>query len=106
MVMPGSGRALPCPAKTPKRGILKMNASIKCAIWARVSTAEQTASSQLAELRRWAAGRGLDVVVELVTEDSAWQNGNGKGTEFDRQRTELVNGARLGHYSVVLVWAL
>jgi DNA invertase Pin-like site-specific DNA recombinase len=46
-------------------------------------------------------------VDEYVTEDSAWQNGNGtKGKEFDRTRDELINGARLGHYDVVLVWAV
>jgi putative DNA-invertase from lambdoid prophage Rac len=80
--------------------------TINAAIWARVSTSDQTTSAQLAELHRWAADRGLDVAAEFVTEDSAWQNGNGKGAEFDRKRAELVNGARLGRYSVVLVWAL
>jgi putative DNA-invertase from lambdoid prophage Rac len=78
---------------------------MKAAIWARVSTAEQTTAGQLAELRRWAAARGLDVAAEFVTEDSAWQTGR-KGAEFERQRDALVNGARLGQYQVVLVWAL
>jgi DNA invertase Pin-like site-specific DNA recombinase len=78
----------------------------KCAIFARVSTTDQHAENQLDELRAWAERRGLAVAAELITEDSAWQNGNGKGAEFDRKRAELVNGARLGHYSVVLVWAL
>ena len=80
----------------------------KCAIWARVSTADQHTTNQLDQLREWAARRGLDVVTEFVTEDSAWQtgNGNGKGKEFDRQRADLLNGARLGHYSVILVWAV
>jgi putative DNA-invertase from lambdoid prophage Rac len=76
------------------------------AIWARVSTSDQHTENQLAKLRQWAASRGLDVAAEFITEDSAWQNGNGKGAEFDKARQELLNGARLGSYSVVLVWAI
>jgi len=79
-----------------------------CAIWARVSTADQNTANQLAELRSWAERRGLDVAVELVTEDSAWtRNGNGsKGAEFDARRAELLEGARLGRYRVVLCWSI
>jgi len=80
----------------------------KCAIWARVSSAEQSTAGQLAELRSWAERRGLDVSAEYVTEDSAWtKGGNGaKGAEFDAKRRELLNGARLGNYSIVLIWSL
>lgn len=38
----------------------------RCAIWARVSTDEQESGNQLAELRQWAARRGLDVAAEYV----------------------------------------
>jgi DNA invertase Pin-like site-specific DNA recombinase len=78
------------------------------AIWARVSTTEQHAANQLDVLRAEAAKRGLDVVAEFVTEDSAWQasNGKGKGAEFDRQRRALLDGAHRGQYQVVLIWAL
>jgi DNA invertase Pin-like site-specific DNA recombinase len=82
---------------------------MKAAIWARVSTTDQHAENQLEVLRAWAASKGLEVTAEFVTEDSAWQGakpGNGKGAEFDRQRKELVNGARLGRYDVVLLWAI
>jgi putative DNA-invertase from lambdoid prophage Rac len=82
---------------------------IRAAIWARVSTADQHAANQLDTLRAWAGQRGLEVVAEFVTEDSAWQGakpGNGKGAEFDRARKELVNGARLGKYDVILIWAI
>jgi DNA invertase Pin-like site-specific DNA recombinase len=80
----------------------------KAAIWARVSTSDQHAVNQLDQLREWAARRGLDVAegAEFVTEDSAWANGNGKGAEFDKARADLINGARLGHYSVILIWAI
>jgi len=79
----------------------------RACVWARVSTTDQRAENQLTVLREWAQRRGLEVVCELVTEDSAWQAGNGaKGREFDAARAELLNGARLGHYQVVLIWAL
>lgn len=82
---------------------------MKAAIWARVSTDDQHTENQLDQLRAWAERRGLEVVQEFVTEDSAWQGskpGNGKGAQFDKARNELINGARLGHYQVVLIWAL
>src|SRR5258708_39077688 len=81
---------------------------MRAAIWARVSTDDQNPENQLEQLRAWADRRGLEVVQEFVTEDTAWANGtgNGKGTQFDKTRSELINGARLGHYSVVLIWAL
>lgn len=84
-------------------------APMKCALWARVSSSDgsQTNENQLHELREWAARRGLEVAQEFVTEDSAWANGSGrKGTEFDTRRAGLLDGARLGHYQVVLCWGL
>jgi putative DNA-invertase from lambdoid prophage Rac len=79
-----------------------------CAIWARVSTADQDNRNQAGELREWAAARGLTVAAEYVTEDSAWtRNGNGtKGREFDRARDAMLEGARLGKYGVVLCWGV
>src|SRR6185312_8843079 len=80
----------------------------KCALWVRCSTDDQHPEGQVHELREWAANRGLEVVREFVTEDSAWtkrqgRNGaNGKGDEFDRQRAALLDGARFGEYTIVL----
>jgi putative DNA-invertase from lambdoid prophage Rac len=81
---------------------------MKTAIWARVSTSDQSTDNQLRELRQWAADRQLTVAAEYITEDSAWTaKGNGsKGAEFDRQRAALLEGARLGRYQVVLVWGI
>jgi DNA invertase Pin-like site-specific DNA recombinase len=82
---------------------------VRCAIWARVSTAEQHAANQLAALRKVAADKGYVIAAEYVTEDSAWGRGsgtNGKGAKFDQARAELRQGAHQGAYSVVLVWAL
>jgi DNA invertase Pin-like site-specific DNA recombinase len=86
------------------------NTQVRAAIWARVSTRDQHAVNQVSELRALAASRGYQVAAEIVTEDSAWAsagNGNGsKGKEFDARRTELLEGARLGKYEVILVWGL
>ena len=64
----------------------------KCAVWARVSTTQQNTINELAELRRSAADRDLNVAPEFVTEGSASSkaNGNGKGAEFDVRRNELL----------------
>jgi DNA invertase Pin-like site-specific DNA recombinase len=81
----------------------------RAAIWARVSTADQDTGNQLAELRDWAKAKGLDVVAEYVTEDSAWSKGNGnggKGAVFDARRAELLEDARLGKFDVCLVWGI
>jgi len=83
---------------------------VKAAIWARVSTADQHTENQVSELRALAVTRGYQVTAEITTEDSAWAsgtNGNGtKGKEFDARRAELLEGARLGKYEVILVWGL
>jgi DNA invertase Pin-like site-specific DNA recombinase len=73
-----------------------------------VSTTKQHDENQLYDLREWAGRRALDVKQEFATEDSAWaRNSNGaKGKEFDKARAELLDGARLGHYTVVLIWDL
>jgi hypothetical protein len=63
----------------------------RCAIWARVSTDEQDAGNQLAELRQWADRRGLEVVAEYVLDGaSAWKG------EHREQLGLAVADARLG----------
>lgn len=80
---------------------------MKAAIWARVSGSDQETDNQLIVLREWAQRRGLEVAREIITEDSAWQNGSGgKGREFDAARAALLDGARFGEYQVVLTWAI
>jgi DNA invertase Pin-like site-specific DNA recombinase len=72
-----------------------------CGIWARVSTDEQETGNQLAELRQWAARRGLAVTAEYVLGGaSAW-----KGEHGDQLAAALAD-ARLGKFDVLLVWAL
>ena len=73
----------------------------RCGIWARVSTDDQETGNQLAELRRWAARRSLEVVAEYVIEGaSAWKG------EHREQLAAALADARLGKYDVLLVWAL
>jgi putative DNA-invertase from lambdoid prophage Rac len=73
-----------------------------CALWARVSTDDQTTETQLAELRDWAGRRGLAVAAEYEVEDSAWHRRSSRGRDFDKDRGRLVDGARRGDYDVVL----
>jgi len=74
--------------------------NIKCAIWARVSTDDQTTDNQLVALRGLAARRGYQVVREFAIEESAY-NGKQQAALYRAQ-----DGARRGDYSVLLVWAL
>lgn len=74
---------------------------MRAAVWARVSTSDQHTENQLIDLRAWAAGQGLDIVAEYVTEDSAW---SGSGAEFEAARDAMLAG--VGEHPVILVWAL
>lgn len=80
-------------------------APVKCALWARVSTEEQSADNQLPILRAWAERLGWEVTREYVTEDSAWSRGNGKkGQEFERKRQLMLADLRQGHFTGILIW--
>ena len=81
-----------------------MSEKIKGATWSRVSTGDQVTENQ--DLEAWAGRRGVEVVARFSVHDSAWTAGNGKGKDFDRERAALLEGARQGHYQVVLIWAL
>jgi putative DNA-invertase from lambdoid prophage Rac len=85
-----------------------MNIARTGAIWARVSGDTQHPENYLPELRRWAADRGVDVRRVFLVQDSASNEGlaAGKGADFDAARAELTEGARLGHWNVVLIWSL
>jgi DNA invertase Pin-like site-specific DNA recombinase len=74
---------------------------MKCAIWARVSDDHQSTEAQLADLRRWAGNRGLDIVAEYVVDAKSAYKGDHLA-DLDR----ALDGARLGEYDVLLVWAL
>jgi putative DNA-invertase from lambdoid prophage Rac len=86
-----------------------MNEQVKgtrCAIWARTSTTDQETENQMAPLWDWARARGLDVVKLFEVQDSAYTAKNGKGSVFERQRQQLLEGVQQGDYEVILVWNL
>lgn len=72
----------------------------KAAIWLRVSTGEQHVENQLPDLQGWAERRGWEVVKTYQLEESAWHQG------YLRTLSEVVNDARHGLFTILLVWAL
>jgi DNA invertase Pin-like site-specific DNA recombinase len=72
---------------------------MRTAIYARVSTAEQTADNQLLSLRTYAAARGFEIVAEYV--DTA------SGARADRpQFTAMMQDARRARFSLLIFWSL
>ena len=76
---------------------------VRAALWVRVSTADQSAANQEPELRSLAATRGLEVVHTYRLEgESAWSGGGG----YRKALGAMLEDARRGRFSVLLVWAL
>lgn len=71
----------------------------KCALYARVSTLDQHLETQLYDLRKLAAQRGFEVVREYC--DRGISGSKAKRPGLDA----MMNGARRGEFSVVLVSA-
>ena len=72
----------------------------KAAIYARVSTLDQSCGIQLAELRRYAKARGIEVFAEYVDTGVS-------GAKSSRPaRDKLMEAARLRHFDLVLVLRL
>lgn len=74
----------------------------RCAIWCRVSKTEQETANQYDELRQWAERKGFEITREYVFEVSA-SNGN---REHRDMLGQALADARLGHFDVMLTWAL
>lgn len=73
---------------------------MKVAIYARVSTDEQTLENQIPVLEKWAKERGWEIVKIYAEDATAWKAGHQK--EF----AQLLKDARMGNFKLVLVWAL
>jgi DNA invertase Pin-like site-specific DNA recombinase len=74
---------------------------MRAAIYARVSTEDQTAEQQLVECRRYLEAQGWELVAEYVETESGTL---GRG---DRPKLrELLRSARRRRFDVLLVWAL
>jgi len=72
--------------------------STRVAIYARVSTTDQSTDSQLLDLRRYVRERGWDIFREYVDEGIS-------GTKDSRPAlNELMDDARKRRFDVVLVW--
>lgn len=73
---------------------------MKCAIYARVSTDEQTEQNQVPILAEWAGKRNLEIFKIYRDVGSAWQ-------KADQQELKiLLQEAHKGQFSQVLVWDL
>ena len=73
---------------------------MKVAVYARVSTTDQTCESQLRELREYAARRGWEVYREYI--DTGWSGSKATRPQLDR----LMKEAREKRFDVVVVWKL
>jgi putative DNA-invertase from lambdoid prophage Rac len=74
--------------------------TMKTAIYARVSTADQSCQMQLRELREYADRRGLEIVGEYV--DNGYSGAKASRPELDR----LMQDARMRRFDAILVWKL
>ncbi len=77
---------------------------MKVAIYARVSTDEQTTDNQTLDLQKWLDGRGVS------PEDTTWYKENESAWKLNHQHelARLLNDLRSGkrRFDVLLVWAL
>ena len=73
---------------------------MKVAIYARVSTDDQTTENQVLQLQEWVERRGWEVLTIYRENETAWKAGHQK--EWAR----LKQDARMRKFDVVVVWAL
>ena len=72
----------------------------KAAIYCRVSTNQQDTENQAMVLTDWAKQRAFEMVAIYQEEESGWKAGH------QRELAHLMDDARKGKFTVVLVWAL
>ena len=72
----------------------------RAAVYVRVSTEEQSVENQLSRIREYAAAHDFTIVSVYQEEESAWRGGR------QRELARLLDDARRGRFTVVLVWAL
>ena len=73
---------------------------MKVAIYARVSTEDQTTENQIRELEDWTKRRGWEVLTIYRENETAWKAGHQK--EWGRLKAD----ARMRNFDAVVVWAL
>lgn len=80
---------------------MDQEADVKCAIWVRVSTHEQSTDSQKPDLQQFVQARGLTPVKTYVVTDSAWY----QGREYRATLEAALDDAWKGEFSTLVVWA-
>jgi DNA invertase Pin-like site-specific DNA recombinase len=75
---------------------------MKAAIYARVSTSDQTSVNQVLALTKWATARGYTIAKTYQESESAWTNGHQH--ELARLLDDLESGKR--KFDACLVWSL
>jgi DNA invertase Pin-like site-specific DNA recombinase len=75
---------------------------MRCAIYSRVSTDEQTTANQLTVLREIAERKGMTVVAEFNDEGISGAKGRDKRTGFDN----IIKGAVKKDFDSILVWSV
>ena len=73
---------------------------MRAAVYARVSTADQTAENQLLEVRRYVEARGWTMAQEYV--DAGWSGASERRPALD----ELMKDAKRRRFDVVVCWRL
>ncbi len=73
---------------------------VKCVIYSRVSTEEQSTANQINILAEWAETRGFTVVEVYQEQESAWRNGH------QQELARLSRDAHRGRFNIILVWSL
>ena len=73
---------------------------MKVAIYARVSTEDQTTENQIRELEDWTKRRGWEIVTIYRENETAWKAGHQK--EWARLKAD----AKMRNFDAVVVWAL
>jgi DNA invertase Pin-like site-specific DNA recombinase len=71
----------------------------RAAVYARVSTLDQTTANQILDLRQMAAQRGFEIVEEYI--DHGISGARARRPALDKMMTD----ARHGRFDIVLVWA-
>lgn len=73
---------------------------MKCVIYLRVSSSEQTTENQLPVLQKWVTDRGYELVEIYSENESAWKSGH------QHELARLKADATKRQFEIVLVWAL
>jgi putative DNA-invertase from lambdoid prophage Rac len=82
------------------KGVGNTTPAVRAAIYARVSTSDQTCEAQLRELREYCERRGWSVHAEYV--DTGWSGAKASRPELDR----LMRDAAMRRFDAVLVYKL